>query len=107
MCCGKVHLREVGTDRATFGYVLEDVSENEGIKVYVDAIDDHIIFPRPLWNEELFIYVIDDTPVSGFRMTTVEPICIRYNEGASSMWMLFHKVAFNVDDNKFQTQFSS
>ena len=64
LACGKLQLWEVGTKRATFGYIMGD--NDEQIKVYVDVIGNSILFPRPSWNEALCAYDIDDTPVSGF-----------------------------------------
>lgn len=101
--CGKAFFEQVGTGRSAVGYIMnchhEDEDEGQ-IEVYIPVIKKSLQYPRPVWDDVTGCYLHEGFVQDGYRMVGLEPICLRYNEQASSLWLLYHKVGFRVDDDE-------
>ena len=107
LVCGKAFMKEVGTDRVTVGHVLHEKEDNS-IEVFCPALAETISFARPCWNEaNEGGHAFDEEISNGHRLCSVEPMLMKLNIEANSLWTLCHKVAFGVDDNQLQSRHAS
>jgi len=107
LVCGKVFMKEVGTDIVMVGYILHEKKDNT-IEVFSPALAETISFAKPHWNKvNEGVYAFDNEIHHGYRLCSVEPILIKLNIDTNSLWILYHKVAFGIDDDQLQSRYTS